>query len=366
MSSAPIDRPASVRPGEELDVDSLEVYLAEQRPELAGRIEVEQFPSGFSNLTYLLTIERPGDRAGEPPVELVLRRPPFGSRVATAHDMEREHRILTALEGRFPKAPRPVLLCTDTAVLGAPFYLMERLTGVVLRGDAPAERQPDAASMRQIAEAFVETLVELHELDFEAAGLGELGRPSGYVERQVGGWSRRWSGARIEAVPAMDRVAGWLAERRPAESGAALVHNDFKYDNLVLAPDDPAHVVGVLDWEMATLGDPLMDLGTSLGYWVDPEDPPEVRRLALSPTDLPGNPRRRELARLYAEASGRDLGDVVFYYVFGLFKIAVIIQQIDYRYRHGATTDPRFEGLAAGVRALAVMAERAVESERIG
>ncbi|MDX1644169.1 MAG: phosphotransferase family protein [Thermoanaerobaculia bacterium] len=356
-----IDRPAPVRPGEELDVEALASYLAERRPDLVGAIEVEQFPSGFSNLTYSVRIERPE----EEPLELVLRRPPFGSRVATAHDMEREYHILAALAGRFATAPRPLLLCTDPEVLGAPFYLMERLTGVVLRGRIPSAAAPDAPTMRGVAGAFVDTLVELHGLDFEAAGLGDLGKPKGYVERQIDGWSRRWEAARTDEVPEMERAARWLADSMPAESGAALVHNDFKYDNLVLDPGDLTRVVGVLDWEMATLGDPLMDLGTSLGYWVDPVDPPALRALALSPTTLPGNPSRLELAELYAERSGRDLDDLVFYYVYGLFKIAVIIQQIYYRYDQGLTRDERFAGLLQGVRGLAAMAERAVETGRV-
>ncbi len=361
MPTISIDRPAPVRPGEELDVEALVSYLAERRPELAGEIEVAQFPSGFSNLTYLVRIER----SEEEPLELVLRRPPFGSRVATAHDMVREHRILTALAGRFAKAPQPVLLCDDPEVLGAPFYLMERLTGIVLRGRMPADTAPDATTMWAIAEALVDTLVELHALDFEAAGLGDLGRPEGYIERQIEGWSGRWKAARTDEMPAMERAARWLADSMPAESGAALIHNDYKYDNLVLDPADPTRIVGVLDWEMATLGDPLMDLGTSLGYWVDPADPPALRELALSPTTLPGNPSRRELAELYAERSGRDIDDLVFYYVYGLFKIAVIIQQIYYRYRQGLTRDERFAGLVEGVRGLAAMAERAVETGRV-
>ncbi len=354
-----IDRPGAVRRGEELDPAPLAAFLATAAPGWEDvrpdALEVAQFGSGFSNLTYLV---RAGDR------ELVLRRPPRGVTAGSAHDVLREYRLLTALRPAFGRVPRTVIACEDPAVLGAPFYVMERVTGVILRG-APGEPVPDAATMRGLAERFVDELAALHALDWRAAGLGELGRPEGYVQRQVDGWSRRWLAARTGDVPSIARAAAWLAEHRPPGGGASIIHNDFKYDNLVLAPADLTRVVAVLDWEMATLGDPLMDLGTSLGYWVDPDDPPALRALGLGLTAAPGNLTRAELVARYASISGRDVGDALFHYVFGLFKLAVVAQQIFARYVQGHTRDPRFAALDGAVRALGGMAERAITLGRI-
>jgi aminoglycoside phosphotransferase (APT) family kinase protein len=332
MDSQWVDRPRTVRDGE------------------------EQFPRGFSNLTYLL---RMGSR------ELVLRRPPIGAAIRSAHDMGREHRILSRLAEVYDKAPTPLLFCEDPAVLGAPFYVMERVEGVILRPRMPAAMHPDPTRMAAIAGGFIETLAELHAVDFAAAGLSDLGRPEGYVRRQIEGWTGRYDKSRTDDIPEMIRVAAWLDAQAPLESAAALIHNDFKYDNLVLDPDSGTRVIAVLDWEMATIGDPLMDLGTSLGYWVDPEDPPELRQLALSPTLLLGNPSRSELVERYIVSSGRQVDDPVFYYVYGLFKIAVIVQQIYARYRQGHTRDPRFARLIEGVRVCSRVASRAAELSRI-
>jgi aminoglycoside phosphotransferase (APT) family kinase protein len=355
-SSGWLDRPKAVRKGEALDVEALAGFLSERLPELGDGWAVEQFPGGFSNLTYLV---RNGDQ------ELVLRRPPFGSKVSSAHDMGREYRVLAALSTVYSKVPRPLAYCDDPEVIGAPFYVMERVAGVILRPRMPEEMVPAPELMRRIGESLVDALAELHAVDYTAAGLRELGRPEGYVERQVAGWRKRWAAARTDDVPAMEEVGSWLEENRPSRSGAALIHNDFKYDNLVLDPDDWSRVVAVLDWEMATLGDPLMDLGSSLAYWVDPDDPPELLALRLSPTTLPGNPSRAEIAERYAATSGREIGDLVFYYAYGLFKLAVIVQQIFYRFRKGLTSDPRFAHLDQGVRAAATAAAQATRLGRI-
>ena len=356
MSPDQVDRPTGVRPGEELDAERLAAFLAERLPGLDGPLEVEQFPSGFSNLTYLVSA---GDR------ELVLRRPPFGAAVESGHDMGREHRILSRLSPVYDKAPAPLAFCDDPRVLGAPFYVMERVEGVILRPRMPAAMRPSAERMAAIAGGFVDSLAELHAVDFAAAGLSELGRPEGYVRRQVDGWAARYEKARTDDVPEMTRVAAWLDAEAPPEAGAALIHNDFKYDNLVLDPGDGTRVIAVLDWEMATLGDPLMDLGTTLGYWVEPDDPPELRALALSPTLLPGNPGRAELVERYAAASGREVAEPVFYYVYGLFKIAVIVQQIYLRYHQGHTRDPRFASLIDAVRACSRVALEAATRRRL-
>jgi aminoglycoside phosphotransferase (APT) family kinase protein len=353
----PTDDTRPVRAGEELPAAELALWLTERLPGTAGPIEIEQFPGGHSNLTYLL---RFGDQ------ELVLRRPPFGSKVKTAHDMGREHRILSRLYAAYPKAPRALLHCDDPSVIGAPFYVMERVCGVVLRHqkppmgiDLPPER------MRALSEAVVDGLAELHAVDYQAAGLGDLGRPEGYVARQVEGWTGRWVNARTDDVPDVDRAAAWLAENRPPETGAALIHNDYKYDNLVLHPEDLSRVVAVLDWEMATVADPLMDLGTSLGYWMDPDDAPALRLLPAGPTTLPGNLRRSEVVERYAARTGRDVSNILFYYVYGLFKIAVIAQQIYYRYQQGLTHDERFARMIESVRILGHTAAQALHKGRI-
>ena len=356
MTNPWLDRPAPVREGERLDLGKLMEHLRPRLPGLEGEPEVRQFRGGYSNLTYLL---RSGDR------ELVLRRPPFGARVETAHDMGREFRILSALRPVFAKVPRPLLYCEDRSVLGAPFYVMERVEGAILRAPVPAGEAPPAEQVSALAGSFVATLVELHGVDVEAAGLGGLGHPEGYVRRQVEGWAGRYRRAATDEIPAMDRVATWLDDNAPAERGVALIHNDYKYDNLVLDPHDWSVVRAVLDWEMATVGDPWMDLGTSLGYWVDPDDPEPLHQLNLSPTALPGNPTRVELVQRYAERRGEDPGPVVFYYAYGLFKLAVIIQQIYARWHAGLTKDPRFAGLLEGVKACAWAADRAVERGRI-
>jgi len=296
----------------------------------------------------------------------VLRRPPVGSTVKTAHDMGREFRVLSKLAPVYPKAPRPLVHCDDLAVIGAPFYLMERIRGIVLRDRRAGGLAIPPERMRRCSEAAVDGLAELHGIDLEAAGLADLGRPAGYAARQVAGWGERWLAAKTDEVPAIDRAFAWLAERIPAESGPpALLHNDYKYDNLVFSPD-LARVVAVLDWEMATTGDPRMDLGYTLACWVDPDDAPHLQALAFGPTALPGNLSRTEVAARYAAATGGgDLGDVLFFYVFGLAKLAVIAQQIYARYRRGLTKDERFARLLDGVRVLGATSTRAIELGRI-
>lgn len=348
------DQPAPIRPGEELDLEKLQAFLQVKFPNLAETsLEVLQFPSGHSNLTYLLRL---GDD------ELILRRPPFGAKIKSAHDMQREYQILSALFPVYPKVPRPLVYSEDASIIGAPFYLMERLKGIILRRVPPEGLLLTAEQMRSLSENFVDNLVEIHQLDYQAAGLGGLGRPEGYVRRQIEGWTKRYFDARTDDLPEVERVAAWLAEHMPPDSGAALIHNDYKYDNLVLDPQDPARIVGVLDWEMATVGDPLMDLGTTLGYWVDADDPAEMQAISFGLTALPGNLKRRELAERYAQKVGLSLSGVTFYYVYGLFKIAVIIQQIYARYKAGYSQDPRFAPLIFAVGALGRIALQQIES----
>jgi aminoglycoside phosphotransferase (APT) family kinase protein len=334
-----IDRARAVRSGEELDEERLGKFLATHG--FPGKLRVEQFPGGYSNLTYLLAV---GSQ------EFVLRRPPRGANIRSAHDMGREYRLLSALHPIYPKVPRPLLECSDENVLGFPFYLMERVRGLILRGAGTALCTPEL--MGRLSGGLIDLQADLHSLDYRAAGLAQLGKPEGYVARQIGGWSERWRKAQTDELPQADQVIAWLEREQPAESGVALIHNDFKYDNLVLQADPPHEVMAVLDWEMATLGDPLMDLGTTLGYWIENGDPEELKALGFGPTFLPGNLTRAQLLECYAERRGIAITNANFYYAFGLFKIAVIAQQIFARYRRGMTTDPRFQHLDQAVRLL--------------
>jgi aminoglycoside phosphotransferase (APT) family kinase protein len=356
MTNDNIDQPRAVRQGEELDIENLSAYLQAQVPDLEGDLTVQQYPGGHSNLTYLL---RMGDR------ELVLRRPPFGKKIKSAHDMGREYRILSHLADVYHRAPRPLVYCEDELVLGAPFYVMERIKGVILRAKIPEGADLSAGVMRGLSETFVDTLVELHGIDYDAIGLGDFGHPAGYVQRQIEGWTRRYHNARTDAIADVERVAAWLADYMPEEVGASLIHGDYKYDNLVLDPNDLTRIIGVLDWEMATIGDPLMDLGTTLAYWIDPNDPDDLRSLAFGLTTLPGNLSRRELVKRYAEQSGRDVGDGLYYFVYGLFKVVVIAQQIYARYKAGFSQDQRFAAMIQAVRVLGKTAALAIDKGRI-
>jgi aminoglycoside phosphotransferase (APT) family kinase protein len=339
------------RPGEELDAPRLAGYLRGRIPALTGELEVAQFPSGHSNLTYLLRM------GGE---ELVLRRPPFGKIPKTGHDMHREWAILRALSGHYPYAPEPLLYCDDLSVLGAPFFVMRRIRGLILRRELPPGLELSPEAVRTLCERLVETHRALHALDYFALGLQEFGKPEGYVERQIAGWSQRYRDAQTPDAPAFEEVMAWLEAKRPPERGAAIVHNDFRLDNVVLDPLDPTRIIGVLDWEMAAIGDPLMDLGASLAYWVQADDPPELRAIRVEPSTLPGAPTRREIAALYLERAGMAPADVTFYYVYGLFRLAGIAQQIYYRFYHGQTKDPRFGALVQAVHILEATARRAM------
>ena len=353
----PLDQPAEVREEERIDPARIEPFLRRALPDAAGPVSVLQFPKGHSNLTYLLRV---GDR------EVVLRRPPFGVKVKSAHDMRREYDILSALNGAYGRAPKPIAFCDDEFLIGAKFYLMERVRGLILRGDRPPAGMTFTPELlRQTSTALVDNLADLHAVDVKRPPLSTIGRPEGYVARQVTGWTRRYVDAKTEEIPGVEAAAAWLARNMPAESGAAVVHNDYKYDNVMLDPNDLTRIVAVLDWEMATVGDPLMDLGTFIGYWGDPDDPEELRTRAYGPTYLPGSLSRLQLVERYAEKSGRAVGSILFYYVFALFKIAVIVQQIYKRYVEGHTRDPRFAGLIHWVRVMAHQAERALAMGRI-
>ena len=350
------NRAVEVREGEELDMSRLEPFLRERIEGLGEELTVKQFPSGHSNLTYLI---EDGARG------YVLRRPPHGAQVKTGHDMGREWRFLSALHPVWPKVPEPIAMCEDDEVLGAPFYVMERVDGVILRGSKPRVEGLDEATMSTACDALVRGLAEINSVDLESTGLGEMGKPEGYVERQVTGWGKRWGKARTDAIDGIDAAATWLTEHAPSEQAPGLIHNDYKYDNVLFAPGDFSNITGVLDWEMATIGDPLMDLGTTLAYWVEPEDGFVIQKMAFGPTAKPGNLDRQGVVDRYAELTDRDVSDALFYYVFGLFKVAVIGQQIYYRYKHGYTKDERFGQLIFAVQALGEVAQKAMSTGRL-
>ncbi|MDY7229640.1 phosphotransferase family protein [Hyalangium rubrum] len=357
MESKSPEETAPPRAGEELDAGKLLEWMARQSPEFTGPLHITQFPGGASNLTYLV---RQGER------EWVLRRPPFGTKAKSAHDMGREVRVLSALHRVFPYAPKPVLFCEDESVMGCPFYVMERLQGVILRKDLPPGFSLSPEDARTLCENLLDVQVALHRVDVQAAGLADFGKPEGYVRRQVDGWSERYRKARTQDVPDAEPLMKWLAEHLPPESGrAALIHNDYKFDNVVLDPKNPLRIIGVLDWEMATLGDPLMDLGCSLAYWVQADDPPDFQMARQLPTHLPGMMTRRELVARYAEKSGLPINDFHFYYVFGLFRLAVIAQQIYYRYALGQTTNKRFAQFGQFVTVLCRHAERVIATQGV-
>ena len=314
-------------------------------PEAVTVPEVRQFSGGASNLTYLLRY---------PGVDLVLRRPPAGTKARGAHDMRREHDVQAALRPVFPLVPRMVAYCGDESVIGGEFYVMERLHGTVLRREIPADLGLDILRTRRLCERAVDTLADLHSVDVEAAGLGSLGRGDGYVERQVSGWAARYRRSRTPDVGDFDTVIRWLERNRPADVGQCLIHNDYRFDNLVLDPADPSRIVGVLDWEMATVGDPLMDLGGAMAYWVQADDGWLFRRFRRQPTHAPGMLTRSEVLDRYAQRTGLrvDERQWLFYEVFGLFRLAVIAQQIHHRYFLGQTTNPAFRHFRLAVLVL--------------
>jgi aminoglycoside phosphotransferase (APT) family kinase protein len=320
-----------------------------------SQVTLGRFGRGYSNLTFSLDVD------GE---AFVLRRPPPGVKIQSAHDMGREARIVQGVGRVWSKVPQIVGVHDDPGLLGGGFYLMRRMTGVILR-DRPPEGGIEPATMRRISEALVDTAAEIHGLDVAAMGLSDLGRPEGYALRQVEGWTGRWHKARTDDVPAMDQLAARLLAERPPEQPWALIHNDLKYDNVLLDPSDLGVVSGVLDWEMATLGDVWMDLGTVLSYWVQADDPAELQAFRLVLTHLPGNLTRDEVVARYSAKTGRECPDIAWYYAFGLFKTAVVAQQLYARFVAGLTTERRYAGLLHGVRGMSAYAGRVLEARRL-
>ena len=333
----------SVRADERLDEQLVSDFLRGKLPGTENSLTVRQFGGGAANLTYLL------DYGSH---EYVLRRPPLGPVAPSAHDMARESKVLLRLWEAFPLAPRAYLFSDDESIVGAPFFVMERRHGLVVRDSIPPVYHAKRDAPTRMSKALVKALADLHAVDFEGIGLGDLGRPAGFISRQIEGWWRRWQAAKLEDLPAMDAVYDWLRDNQPPESPPSLVHNDYKLDNVMLDVDDPGQIVAVFDWDMCTLGDPLSDVGALLAWWSLPDDPPHFRTMSMMPLD-DRFLRRDQLVAHYAEYSGRDLSAIGFYHALSLFRVVVIIAQIYVRYVRGQTQDQRFAAFGPRIPAAA-------------
>jgi aminoglycoside phosphotransferase (APT) family kinase protein len=333
-----------VRPDERFDETRLADFLRGKLPGSENPLTVRQFGGGAANLTYSLDY---GTH------EYVLRRPPLGPVAPTAHDMSREYRVLSVLHQVFPYAPRAHLFCGTPDVIGAPFFVMERRHGLVVRRSLPPEYAAFPDAPRRMSAALVDALADFHAVDYRAIGLETLGKPSGFIERQIEGWYARWQRANDDPLPEMEAVYGWLRSNLPPEPAPTLVHNDYKLDNVMLAAADPGQMVAIFDWDMCTLGDPLADLGALLTYWTEPDDPPFLQMTAMMPVGDSRFLTRAELVERYVARSGRDVSHIRFYHTLGLYRLVVICAQIYIRYRRGQTQDQRFEGFGLMIPLLA-------------
>jgi len=339
--TATVDEARSVRDEDQLEVGKVDAFLKQHVDGLRGMPTISQFPGGASNLTYLIKY---GER------ELVLRRPPAGVKAKSAHDMLREARIMAALKPHYSRVPNILAISDDQAILGYDFYVMERLRGIILRRDMPADLGLDTDGVRRLCKGFIDRLVELHQVDASLPELACQGKGGGYIARQISGWSDRWRKALNDDTDPCEDVLTWLADKQPVrETAICVIHNDYRFDNVVLDPEHPLDIVGVLDWELSTLGDPLMDLGGSLGYWIQADDDPVFQSFRRQPTNAPGMLTRRELVQYYGERTGWNVDNFEYYEVFGLFRVMVIIQQIYRRFVLGQTTNPQFAGFGQAV-----------------
>jgi aminoglycoside phosphotransferase (APT) family kinase protein len=352
--AAYIDKPIEAREGEKPEPEKLAAFLFAHIPGFNGPLEIMQFPGGYSNLTFQLSWN--GGTC-------ILRKPPIGANIKSAHDMGREYKVLSALKPVFRTIPAPLIYSDDLTVMGTPFYLMEKVSGIILRNKVPKGIELSPGLMHSVSAAAIDTLATLHNIDLDMTGLRAMGKPEGYIERQVEGWIARYENAATDDIGAMQEIASWMRSNIPAENLPAFIHNDYKYDNLVLDPGDLSNILAVLDWEMATVGDPLMDLGTTLAYWGEEADSPALKPFNL--TWLAGNLTREEVVSRYAESRNIPQPDMLFYYVFGAYKIGGIVQQIYARYKKGFTKDERFSGLIHVLKACAENAQKAIQFKRI-
>jgi aminoglycoside phosphotransferase (APT) family kinase protein len=344
MVSASGNPTTPVRKGEALDWVALDRRLKSVLPHLEGEPEVSQFAGGNSNLTYRLKYAND---------DLVLRRPPFGTKAKTAHSMIREYRVMNALKPVFPAVPDTLYYSDDEAIIGSEFYVMQKVDGVLIKTRLPAEWNLTTSDTRRFCTCFWEKLIELHQVDYRKAGLGDFGKPAGYVERQVLGWNERYKRVITPDVDNFSTVRNWLTANMPADNiRHSILHGDYRIDNVIFDRNNPCNILAVLDWEMCALGDPLMDLGSSLAYWIEDDDPVELKHMAVQPSNAPGMLARREILDLYQHCTGLDTSNFTFYLVYGYWRLAVILQQIYFRYFHGQTQDERFKSFGTAVQQL--------------
>jgi aminoglycoside phosphotransferase (APT) family kinase protein len=349
-----------VRKGEELDPQRLDKVLKQVVPGLDGAPVIQQYASGASNLTYLISY---------PNRELVLRRPPPGAKAASAHSMIREYRVISALASVYPAVPKAVYYSDDESLLGSEFYLMEKIEAVLVKSSLPAAWNFNDSDRHRFGKTVFDKLIELHKVDYMAAGLGGFGKPTGYAERQILGWNKRFANAQTADVPGFEDVREWLEANIPdSNTGhlpAALIHGDFRIDNVMIDPQDPFNVVAVMDWEMAALGDPLMDLANSLAYWVHADDPPALQGMKQQPSDAPGMMRREEIIAYYAEQTGFDTSRWDFYEVYGYWRLVGILQQLYYRYANKLTQDDRFASYGQAVTHLGAYCQKLIAGSKL-
>jgi aminoglycoside phosphotransferase (APT) family kinase protein len=358
---AVIDVGGQVRHGEELDISAVEKWLKDQGVELQGQAQVTQYSGGASNWTYRLQYNN---------ADLILRRPPKGTKAKSAHDMAREYNVQKHLAPFYPVLPEMIALCQDDRVIGCDFYVMKRIEGIIPRANLPKELQLDEPQVQQLCLNVLDKLIELHQVPYQGTELEKLGKGEGYCRRQVEGWDARYSKALTPNVPDFAFVREWLLQHIPTDAKTCVIHNDWRFDNVILAPQQPTQVIGVLDWEMATLGDPLMDLGSALAYWIQEDDDALMKSSRRQPTNLKGMLTRQQVVDYYLEKTGLKPDNWAFYEVFGLFRLAVIAQQIYYRYYHQQTDNPAFKDFwimihALHIRALKLIAQNNAEAQQL-
>ncbi len=351
-----IDIGGNVRNGEELDDRAVGNWLIEHGEDISGPVEVTQYSGGASNWTYRLQYEN---------ADLILRRPPAGTKAKSAHDMSREYHVQRALAEYYPVVPEMVLLCQDESVIGCDFYVMKRIEGIIPRANLPKEINFDELQTRELCTNFIDKLIELHQVPYEGTELEKLGKGDGYCQRQVDGWDSRYEKAKTLNVPSFKYVRQWLKDHVPSDSKTCVIHNDWRFDNVILDPENPSKIIGVLDWEMATLGDPLMDLGSSLAYWVEESDNAIFKATRRQPTHLKGMFTRAEVVEYYLNKTGLKTDNWTFYEVFGIFRLAVIAQQIYYRYYHKQTNNPAFKDFWIVIHALHIRALKLIGLQKI-
>lgn len=352
-----IDTAGTVRQGEELDIAAVANWLRAQGIDLRGNAVVTQYAGGASNWTYRIEYDNQ---------DLILRRPPAGTKAKSAHDMVREYKVQNALKPTYPLVPTMRALCTDESILGCDFYVMQRLEGIIPRANLPEDVHLNSQEVTQLCTNVLDALIDLHAVDYQGTALETIGKGEGYCQRQVEGWDKRYEKARTLNVPSFKLVRRWLKKHIPADSKTCVIHNDWRFDNVVLDPKQPTRVIGVLDWEMATLGDPLMDLGSALAYWVQADDNLILRSMRRQPTHLNGMFTRQEVVQYYLSKTGMQTTNWTFYEVFGVFRLAVIAQQIYYRYYHKQTNNPAFKNFwvvihALHIRCLKLMAQHQIK-----